>query len=72
MEIKYKIVILKSCLGNFTWHLMTRGGNNSFRKIAEAPQMYSKKHCMNAAVNGLSKALNCPIELFDLSQDYEE
>lgn len=70
--MKYKIVTIKSGIGNFTWHLMSRGHNNSFRKIAEAPQMFTCKFGMEKTINQLASALKCPIEFFDLSQDYEE
>jgi hypothetical protein len=72
MEVKYKIVIIKSGIGNFTWHLMSKGYNNSFRKISEAPQMFTSKSGMRKTIEQLSRALQCPVEYFDLSQDYEE
>ena len=70
--MNYKIVVVKSGMGNFTWHLMGRGYNNSFRKISEAPRMFTSRSGMDKTIKKLSRALNCPIEFFDLSQDYEE
>ena len=70
--MSYKIRIIRSGLGRFTWHLLINKYNGGSTKIAEAPQMFTNKHVVDKTTGKLAKLLKCSIEFVDLGQDYEE
>lgn len=61
----YRIVIVRSCLGRFTWWLYGPGN-----KIAEALTMHSSRYGCMKVVGPLSKKLKAKIEYIDLEKDY--
>ena len=64
--MKIKIVVTRSCFGNFTWDMF--GGQG--KKIASGAMFTRKENCM-IIVNKLSRAMRCPVEYIDLENDFE-
>lgn len=64
-DVNLKIVITRSCFGNFSWDMFC-----GVKKISSSPMFTRKENCMKI-VNKLARALRCPVKYIDLEKDYE-